>query len=263
VGVAFSAPAAKEAFARQFADAISTTEPQIIIFVVEVDERVYLWSDADRVYLWDAGTISPGVVAFFADAVAVREVVASTSILSVHAGVVGGKRSLAAIVGASTAGKSTTTIACVGRGLRFYSDERCIISDGLVFPFLRAVTLRPGGRRALSSTAGPSRLFESPKIWFGDADIVARPRFLFDDQAGGPPRALGTAFFILGRSSVAEILPMSVRDALPLLLASMDAREEGLDRIARALREFDRVECHGLQLGTPDETAKLIADVVD
>jgi hypothetical protein len=262
VAICFSRASAAAAFAERFEDMLAARVADVTIFAVERDGEAFFWRSFDEVYRWQ-GPLNRELVSFFADGVALHEYLTKSSDLGLHAAVIARDSRAVALVGASTAGKTTTALAAVARGFALYSDERCIVQTGRVVPFLRALTIRTGGRAALLDGAPPANPISDalralpPR---GDHSIGARK--LLGDAAGGSPVALSAVLLIEGRAARPEVGACSVHAGLPALLRSMLSRETGIERAARALREFRDVPLFRLTLGPPYATADAIEGVL-
>src|ERR1700693_3840139 len=177
---------------------------------------VYVGLEGVAAYRFDRFKVKPHVIAFFADAVVTTGVFPSTDdLIALHAGVVCDERAAAAIIGCSTAGKSTTAIACVRRGLTLLSDEHCIVTSTGVRAFPRALNLRCGSMRLLSGDSAPpsslDRWLETHRCYEGN-DLGFDE--LFGALPSSEPKPLPAIFALagtehhpsLGRSSPAAIL---------------------------------------------------------
>jgi hypothetical protein len=255
ISVCFSRASAAAAFAERFGDMLGNSAPSVVIYAVALDGEAYFWLSPDRVRRWSEDP-SDELLVFFADNVALHEYLTTSADVGIHAAVISKGSHLVALVGESTAGKTTTALAAARIGFAVYSDERCILQDGHVVPFLRAITVREGGRSvilaaAASASALDARLRELPER--GDSAI--RPRSLLGERAGGPPQPLSAVFIIEGRAATPTVNPCPLYAGLPALLRSMISRERGIERAARVLAEFRDVAIYRLRLGTPHATA--------
>jgi hypothetical protein len=263
VAVRFSRFSAAQAFAARFGDMLENRPPDAIIHAVALDNEAYFWLSPDRVSRW-SGNLSDELLVFFADNVAMHEYLRTSRDLGIHAAAIARGPHVYALVGQSTAGKTTTAIAAVRNGFGLYSDERCIVQNGRVVPFLRAITVREGGRTALLEENVPdcavnTRLKELPS--HGDSTI--RPRRLVGERAGGPPLPLRGIFIIEGRDATPAVEVCPIYSALPVLLRSVISRDRGMERVVRLLAEVREVPIHLLRLGRPGATAALIERTLD
>jgi hypothetical protein len=262
IAVRFSRASAAARFAERFGDLLAAGPAETIVHAVEEDGSAYFWLTPDRARQW-TGPLDDDLFAFFADNLALYEFFATTGAAGIHAAVIASRSHLIALAGVSTAGKTTTAIAALRYGFTLYSDERCIIDEGVVVPFLRAMTLRPGGRSALTSggaTAGA--VDRALRALPAERESELRPRALAGERAGGPARPLDALFVIDGRASEPEITACSRFAVVSDLARSLSCREAGLDRMARLLREMKGVATFRLRLGTPDRTVEEIAAVL-
>jgi hypothetical protein len=259
VAVRFSRVSAAVTFADRFADMLVESEPGLVIYATSFGGRAHFWSSPERAWSWDRDPRDELVV-FFADNVMMHEYLTTSADVGFHAALAGYGSSVLAIVGQSGAGKTTTAIALARKGFALYSDERCILQDGAVVPFLRAMTIRQGGRSALLATATPrcSLIDEKLRELPASGDTSIRPESLFGPSATGPPKPLSVVFLLDGRGSTPDIQPCSVYAALPTVLRSMMSSATGIERPARALRHLRHVPFFRLRLGAPDATAAAI-----
>jgi hypothetical protein len=263
IAVRFARASAATLFAQRFADTLGDGAADVVVWAIDADACGYFWRSPDRVWRW-TGELSDALLIFFADTVAITEYLTGSNDLGLHAAVVARGSHTIGLVGPSTAGKTTTALAAARNGFALYSDERCILQDGRVVPFLRAMTVRAGGRAAL--LADESLQSPQPRLRLGamhGAEQTIGPRLLLGAGAGGPPRPLNALFIIVSRESEPSVEPCTLHAALPALLRSMVSRETGLGRAARALAEFRAVALYRLRLGTPRATADLIEGTID
>jgi hypothetical protein len=263
IAVRFSRGSAAAAFAERFSDMLGRSRSDALVYAVALHDQAYFWLSPDRVRRWPEDP-SDELLVFFADNVALHEYFITSPDIGIHAAVIAKGGNLVALVGPSTAGKTTTALAAVRAGFGLYSDERCILQDGMVVPFLRAITIREGGRNALlaggcSESTFDARMRELPDL--GDGRI--RPRQLLGERAGGPPLPLSAVFLIEGRERTPRVRPIPFVAGLPVLLRSMVSREIGIERAARVLAEFREVPLFRLCLGTPDATSNAIERTLD
>jgi len=263
IAVRFSRPTAAAAFGERFGDMLGERPADAVVYAVALDGQAYFWSTPGRVRRWPEDPDDDTLV-FFADNVAMHEHFATSNDVCIHAAVLARAIGTVALVGRSTAGKTTTALAAVRHGFSLYSDERCIIQDGHVVPFLRAITVREGGRRALLESVSPAdtldkRLRELP----ARGDVAIRPQFLLGERAGGPPRPLGAVLIIAGRDATPSVEACAAYAVLPALLRSMTSRDSGIDRAARLLAMLRGVPVYRLRLGTPGASVMLIEKTLD
>ncbi len=252
------------ALALRFGDLLASGPPDVSAHAVEADGKLYFWLTLERVFVYD-GRTNDEIFTFFADNVTMNEVLRERGYFGLHAAVVTNGLRAAAILGTTTAGKTTTAVACVRRGLRLSSDERCIFEDGLLVPFLRALTVRRGGREALLNDPQEGSPIDALLRRFPDgAEVGTRPSTLFGDAGVATERRrLDLAFLIEGRAGLARAEPCDLYAVLPQLLAASVCAETDVERLARALHELRGVRCYRLTLGSPDATARLIEERLD
>lgn len=263
IAVCFSRLSAAADFAERFGDMLATREADLVVYAVDRRGEAYFWRSTDRARRW-CGPISNELLVFFADNVALHEHFATCGDIGIHAAVIARASHCVAIVGPSTAGKTTTALAAARDGFALYSDERCIVANRRVVPFLRAITVRAGARCALLADDAPdgpvdAMLHALPA--HGESSV--RPRLLVGESCGGPPRPLDALFVIEGRDATPSVEPCSVYAMLPALLRSMVSRESGVERAVRLLAELRAVALFRLRLGTPAATVREIERTLD
>ena len=159
----------------------------------------------------------------------------------------------AAIAGHSAAGKTATLLACARRGMRVYSDERVLLRQTIVHPFLRRCSVRGAGARLLLADQDADRLPDAlrtlPQLSL---------KLCFGAEAIAPPRPLRALFAIAGTGHCAALELIDTAAALPAITGWFDARGDMVDRVSRAIGMLRKVRCYRLTLGTPDETAAAI-----
>jgi len=253
-------------FARRYRDhVIARTAPDMTFFCVRHDGAYYFWSNAIQTAWRWPGELPPHAVTLMIDATAMASLVRSdATLLSFHAGAVACNGFAAAIVGESTAGKTTTTIACARRGMTPYSDERLLLRDGMVLPFMRAFNVRPGGRALLQSDDASDEFAIAMRREPADADWTDVSLFEVMPRLRKPQPAPLCAVFVLqpaaGEASVREIDP---RHATRSLMTCADcAAQSLLERAARTMGMLRTTTVYNLTLGTPAETAALIESTI-
>ncbi len=255
-----------ECFRQRYASFASTGTPELWSCAVrsanEAGEPIF-WTEPGVAYRYPAQLRAAHVMAFLADAVTHRAFFdVNAELVSLHAAAVRIGDAAAAISAISTGGKSTTALACSRRGMGLYSDERCVLKDHAVQAFPRAVNLRKGGLELLTSEEVPAdggigRRLRAHK---GADWECASFSDLLGDRSMPRPATLEAVFFIDGRSDVARVTPMPLEDAVVrLLTAGLCGPKPGIDRVAAAAALCRRARMYALTLGTPDDTALLVA----
>jgi len=235
------------------------------VYVTESELGALFWVDLDRVWMWPQENSGSIVVSFFADNVMMFEFFVRSSYISLHAAVLGSTRGTLALVGTTTAGKTTTSVACALAGMTFFSDERCIVRDGIVYPFPRALSLRAGGRRLLLSESYPDidRLHRLLDRWADKTELVIQPSRLFPGRVADAPAPLRKVVCIDSRGDTPSIRPASFEDVLPQLMNQSCSAGSGLDRLAKIMHDLQHVEFFRLRLGSPMATALCLNAVLD
>lgn len=216
-------------------------------------------------FAWRHGPLTPFSLAFLVDAVGMPSFLAHLDdTVSLHAAALSDGVRAFALVGRSTAGKTTTALACARRGLTLYSDERCVVSAGVVRPFPRAMSLRGPGLALLlaDGEAMPGRLTtvlsaHGPRDW-NDAGFAE----LFGGESLPAPRPLHSIFAIAGVGRAPEARRITAGAMLKQILPGMTASSCGPARLVHALQMLRYAACYELTLGTPDETAQFVAERV-
>ena len=266
VAACFDDAAAASMFGKRYAAFASSGEPALTTCALrsagQSAEPVF-FADPGPAYRYPARLRGAEVIAFLADAVTQHAFFdVNPRCTSFHAAAIRVGHAAAAISAISTGGKTTTAIACARRGMPIYGDERCVIIDGLVQAFPRAINIRRGGLELLASEDVP-----------GDRGIGGRLRAhrsgewtsaafedVFSDDAVPGPAPLAAIFFIEGHSTIARAERLGrEQSVVRLLRASLSGPAPGLDRVAAAVALCHTTRCYALTLGTPDDTALLVA----
>ena len=226
------------------------------------------WSEGSPAFRWPHGDLPAHAVAFLADAVALTAFFQERpdGMVSLHAASVGLPNGIAAIIGDSNAGKTTTAIACARAEMDLFSDERTLVDErSYVHAFPRAINLRKAGLRLLNAErirgADPigARLRAHADDDWNDvriSDLIPAQRVI----DARPLRAV----FVLGghaRAPAAEIVPAAV--AVRAAARWAQGAGSGLDKVARLLHIFGSIPCYRIALGTPDESARLLRGIVE
>jgi hypothetical protein len=138
--------------------------------------------------------------------------------------------------------------------MRVYSDERTLLRDTTVHPFLRRCSVRAAGARLLLADNEHDRLADalrvapelSLKTCFGSAAIAS-------------PQRLRALFVISGTGHCAALEAIDTATALPSISRWFDTRGDMVDRVARAIVTLREVKAYRLTLGSPDESSAAIA----
>jgi hypothetical protein len=268
--VHFDDEAAAAQFASRYTDLTSLGRtPERHAFAMRDDALGWLfWSGTTPVMRWPHGELTARAVAFLADAVALtafcRERV--DGVVSLHAASLGVADGVAAIIGDSNAGKTTTAIACARAGMDLFSDERCLIDARLeVHPFPRAVNVRAPGLRLLSGDRVPGydpigrRLRARGDGDWNDVRISA----LIPQQPVLDPRPLRAVFLLAGHTGAVSIEAVPAERAVHASARWAQGAGTGLQKVARLLEIFRSVPCYRVSLGTPDQSARLIRACVE
>lgn len=257
-------PEGIEALRRRYGAFLSADPPDLVSCAVASDERgPIFFTEPGGAFVHPLTLSNSAAVAFLADAVTTRAFFSIHPVLcSFHAAALRIGDVAAAISAVSTGGKSTTAFACARRGMGLYSDERCVIGDGCVLPFPRAVNLRAGGIELLASELVPDDggIGDVLRAHRGQDWEAAMLSDVLGDRPLPAPAKLETIFFITGRGDRPRVELLGLEPALQLLLgAAFAGPRPGMDRLAAAAQLVRQARCFGLTLGTPDDTALLVA----
>jgi hypothetical protein len=256
-------------FAARYADLVVHRRAEHHAFVMRDAALGWLfWASNVGHYQWPHGDLPANVVAFLADALALTAFLRARTdgLISLHAAAVGVPGGVAAIIGDSNVGKTTTAVACARAGMDLYSDERCLIDrDGCVHPFPRAINLRAPGLRLLANDTVP-----------GDDPIGGLLRshgagtwndLRLSDLLGAhhafEPRPLRMVFLLAGTARFPAIATTTAARATGQSARWAQGAGAGLARIARLVELFSRVPCVTLHLGLPDASARLIRETLE
>lgn len=245
------------AFMRRFRDHRFDGGAQIDYYVVRDACGYVFFTEGQAAMCWPHCDLPVDALLFLTDAAAMSALIQSDDgLTSYHAAVVERDGAVAALVADSNGGKTTTTLACARIGMRIYSDERLIVREGIVQPFLRTCNVRADGMRRLLHDDPTDRLARALAVTAaGDFSFVD----VFGARAAAPPARLAALFVIAeDRRGRAEVQPISTYSALPALVRWAHASCDRLTRAARAGRFLKDVACYRLSLGTPHQTAVLI-----
>jgi hypothetical protein len=268
--VHFDNDEAAECFARRYADlTVAGSSAQRHTFVMRDAAYGWLfWSPGEPVYQWPHGDLGAHAVAFLADAVALSTFfhARTNGMVSLHAAALGVADGIAAIIGDSNVGKTTTSVACARAGMQLYTDERCLIDRrSLVHAFPRAINIRENGLHLLAtdSVAGPDPIgnllrAHGPGDW-NDVRIST----LLPAQGALEPRPLRVAFLLAGVEREPRAAVTTPNRAALAAARWAQGAGTGLDKIARLAGIFSKVPCYALHLGAPDATARLIRSLLE
>ena len=261
----FDQSEAAQLFYQRYRAFATDGEPALRSYAVQSDDGSgdpLFFCEPGKAYRYPAPLRGGQVIAFLADAVVHHAFFdVHPNIVSFHAAAVKIGNVAAAISATSTGGKSTTAIACARRGMALYTDERCVIKDGVVHAFPRAVNIRCGGLELLSSDDVPDdhvigdRLRAQANEWNSAsfADVLGTSEL-------PEPAPLDAVFFIIGRGRTAQVEALARQDAIVQLLhAGLCGPRPGLDRVAAAASLCGAGRAYNLVLGAPDDTALLVA----
>jgi hypothetical protein len=261
IEVRFALEEAAELHRRRYARLPSEQPAELRGFAVADGTETLFWVEDGPAFRWH-DRLGAGQTQFLADVVVRTDYfMERCPYLSFHAAAIETGGWAAAITARSEGGKTTTALACVLRGMRLYSDERCIVDEGLVLPFPRAINVRAGSLDLLAAGHAPGDPGLGGRLaahrgtdWAGVdyADICG-------DATLPEPRPLRAVFFISGRAPEPRIEPMELNAAVGALLsAPLRGRVRGAGRVVEATALLRRAQPYALTLGTPAATAQAI-----
>jgi hypothetical protein len=264
VSVHFDEPVSAALFASRYRDLLADGQADIRMYAVrDRDGNTHFWTDESAGYTWPHGTLGPRATAFLADAVAMHALLTAVpSAVALHAAALHHAARAFAITGHTTAGKSTTAVACVEAGCDLYSDERCVITPDGIQPFPRAINLRRGGIAVLVDDLPPSALRTRLEARHGADWEDVHFAELFEPHPLPPRAPLAAIFAIGGRADEARSRRITAVEMLPQAQFGAIAAGSGIDRARAILCALQSVTCYELILGTPCASARHILDVL-
>lgn len=261
VDVGFNDSEAARLYRRRYRHMLSTQPPARRAYAVaDRSGAGYFWLEGETVYRWDRSELTPTVVTFLADAVVNTGVFTSSGdVVALHAATVGNTLGVGALIGATTAGKTTTAIACARRGLDLYSDEYCVLAPSGVLPFPRSISIRCAATEVLAEDPVPG---SSVDAWLQTHGCCDGYDLGYDELFGAffrpEVRPLRAAFALVGRSEKPEANVIPARAMIEHVRPWAKTALQGLERLERLLALFQGVRCYELSLGAPDATAQEI-----
>lgn len=215
-------------------------------------------------YRWIHGPLTDRTTAFLADAIATDALLrAIPAEISMHAAALRYGDAAFAITGLSTAGKTTTAIACAATGCDLYSDERCIVTSAGVTAYPRTLNIRSGSldllRRDLPAGDVKQRLCAHPGTQWRDVAFAD----LFGARLPAQPAPLRAIFTIRGYAENAASRRIPPLDMLADAKTGARSRARGVDRIRALLDVLSDASCFELVLGPPSQTARHIRSVLE
>jgi hypothetical protein len=263
--VHFDEPQSAALFASRYRDLPAHDRTDIRAYAVrDRSGQTHFWTDQAVGYTWPHGPLGPPATAFLADAVAMHAMlIAIPSAIALHAAALHSDGRAFGITGHSTAGKSTTAVACVAAGCELYSDERCIITPAGTLPFPRALNLRRGGIDLLIADLPIGGLRSRLELHRGANWDDVHFDELFEPRARLPPPArLGALFTVGGLAATPRSRRISAVEMLPRAQLGAITAATGIDRASVLLKMLQGVACYELVLGSPCASARHILDVL-
>jgi hypothetical protein len=267
IALGFDDALSAESYRRRYARLATERPADVRAYALRHESRTLFWVEGGPAYQWREALGDPLAIEFLADCV-VRHLyfMELSPHLSFHAAALSVAGGAFAVTAASEGGKTTTALACARRGMPLYSDERCVLDGEHVLPFPRALNVRAAALdliaadRVLADGGIGERLRCRRGADWNGADFAE----LFGDARLPPPQPLRTIFFITGRGAEPAVTPMTLREALPALLAvPLRGRSRGVERVADATRLLAHAKAYALTLGSPDATACLLRETAE
>lgn len=262
VDVRFNDREAARLYRSRYRHMLSAATPRRRAYAAAAESRVgYFWLEGDAVYRWDRSELTPNVVTFLADAVINTGVFTSAAdTIALHAATVGNAFGVAAVIGISTAGKTTTAIACARRGLDLYSDEYCVLAPSGVLPFPRSISIRCAATEVLANDPVSGSAVDA---WLQTHGCCDGYDLGYDELFGAfvrpEVRPLRAAFALVGRSEKPQAKVIPARAMVEHVRPWAKTSLQGVERLQRLLVLFGGVRCCELVLGSPDASAREIA----
>ena len=247
-------PKLAHAFHRHYIDHAAIERPDFIYYVAETFDGYALWSEHAEVYRWTHGSLPIDALVFLCDAVVPSAFIRfDRTLVSMHAAALSCYGKSIALAGHSTAGKTTTLLACAQSGMGVYSDERALMRNEILHPFLRRCTVREDSAKRLLDDGVSTTLTEILRAQkpFSFAQSFGR-------QAIAAPARLEAIFLLDGFGPLTSIERMDSAIAVSPIARWFDADGGGLRRIALLRALLQRIPCYRLVLGSPSDAAGTI-----
>ncbi len=237
----------------------------IVYSCSRIGDSYYFWSSAiPTAWRWP-GSLPLQALVLLVDATAMASLVRSDqTLLSFHAAALDSPFGAVGIVGESTAGKTTTTLACARAGMSVFSDERLLVRGNTVLPFLRAFNIRPHGRALLEADDAADEFAAVMAQQPRELDWTdVSPYEVIPGLRRPQPAALRALFLLQGVSDRASVTELGQAQIMRVLMASADCcASSRLERAARVRALIAGVGIFGLTLGTPADSAALIRSTI-
>lgn len=256
----------RDQFAARYREHVSPSGDAAIVYSCSrIGDSYYFWSSAiPTAWRWP-GPLPLQALVLLVDATAMASLVRSDqTLLSFHAAALDTPFGAVGIVGESTAGKTTTTLACARAGLSVFSDERLLVRGNKVLPFLRAFNIRPHGRALLEADDATDEFAAAMAQQPRDLDWNDVSPYEVITRLRRPQSAALRALFLLqGTSDSASVTELGQAHIMRVLMASADCCAiSRLERAARVRAMISGVGIFGLTLGTPAGSAALIQSTI-
>ncbi len=258
--VKFNDEKAAAIFSRSYGDMPAVRSIKREAFCIShPDFGALFWAADGPAYQWPHERLTEQGIAFLADAFALASFLRGRrDVVSIHAAVVGSRGKVAAIVGDSHAGKTTTAIACVRYGMDIYSDERCLIANDFIIPFPRAVSVRSHGAELLVNGTTNDEIARRLRDRAFVPEKCMRYGEIFGEWIPPQPGKLHAAFLISQHGDREDLEAIPPHAMIRPAARWAQGEESGIDRIAKLLSLFEKAACYRLTLGSPDASARLI-----
>lgn len=207
-------------------------------------------------YVWPYGRLSEKGTAFLADAVITDALLrAIPASVTLHAAALRYGDAAFAVTGISTAGKTTTAIACAAAGCAIYSDERCIITPAGVVAYPRTLNIRPGALELLRANLPPGDVGDRIRGYRGIQWRDASFEELSGTREHPAPARLRALFSICGYGAAPQTRRVTPIEMLNAAQIGAKSRARGMERVGALIQILSETACFELVLGTPYATA--------
>lgn len=245
-------------FRARYAYHVTAADPDFRYFVWDTPSGYAFWCAHDAGWCWTLGPLPGYALAFLTDAVLLSAAVhARPGVRSIHAAALALDGKGAIVAGDSTAGKTTTLLACARAGMQVLSDERGLIVGDMLTPFVRRCSVRSGGRMLLLAD-GPDDTLAACLRAKQDVEFER----CFGKGVIAAPVPLRAIFVLHERGGAAAVERIEPERALPAISRWFDMRATPIQRLADALSLLRSRPCYRLTLGTPGESARAICSAL-
>lgn len=196
-------------------------------------------------------------------------------VLFVHAASVGIRGCGSLLIGRTQKGKSTVSLALASRGHAFLGDDVAAVrvQSRELMPFRRAASIRPGPRASGLDELVAQHAYDSERLFDGTRRQWVQVRQILP-QAAGHTVPFRCAFFFRGFADTPAVTPFTptLQDMEWLILLSYEhtvgaswgfTPGRRMMKFLVLLEILKHVRCYFLDVGPPDETARLIEETTE